>query len=75
MLGARCVVEKGARVTRSVLLDGAQLQAHAQALDAVVGPEAVLDSYAVVSEQTIVGARAVVAAGSTAAGVRIAVVP
>jgi len=75
VLVARCVVEKGARVTRSVLLDGAQLQAHAQALDAVVGPEAVLDSYAVVSEQTIVGARAVVAAGSTAAGVRIAVVP
>ncbi|HEX6310951.1 MAG TPA: NDP-sugar synthase [Acidimicrobiia bacterium] len=71
VLGAGCTVEVGARVLRSVLLDGARLGPEAEAVDAVIGPEAVLEHDVIASDHTVVGAAAVVAAGSRVAGARI----
>jgi NDP-sugar pyrophosphorylase family protein len=71
VLGARCLVETGARVVRSVLHDGARLAPEAAAVDAVIGADAVLDAGAVVSDHTMVGPRAFVRAGSRASGARI----
>ncbi|MGQ0805452.1 MAG: sugar phosphate nucleotidyltransferase [Actinomycetota bacterium] len=64
VLGAECTVEEGAQVLRSVLLDRARLAPGAAAVDAVIGPQAVLEADAVVSDHTIVGESAVVSAGS-----------
>jgi mannose-1-phosphate guanylyltransferase len=71
VLGARCSVGEGTRVLRSVLLDGARLAPEAEAIDAVIGPEAVLEADVIAADLTIVGAAAVVSAGSRVSGARI----
>jgi mannose-1-phosphate guanylyltransferase len=71
VLGTGCTVEDGAQVLRSVLLDRARLAPAGAAVDAVIGPQAVLETNAVVSGHTIVGEAAVVSAGSKMAGERI----
>ncbi len=73
VLGPGCVVGSGACVLRSVLLDGAELASDTEAVDAVVGPEAVLEPGVIATDRTIIGASAVVAAGSKLAGARVPV--
>jgi NDP-sugar pyrophosphorylase family protein len=73
VLGAGCSVGPDGRVARAVLLDGACLAKGAAAVDAVVGPEAVLEPGVVATGGTIIGAAAVVAAGSRLAGARVPV--
>jgi NDP-sugar pyrophosphorylase family protein len=60
-------------VLRSVLLDAARLEPGAEAVDSVVGPGAVLENDAIVSDRTLVGAAAAVSAGTRVAGARIQV--
>ena len=71
VLGAGCTVETGARVVRSVLHRGARLAAHAEAIDAVVGVDALVDTGAIASHHTMVGPHALVPAGARASGARI----
>ena len=71
MLGAGCTVEAGARVVRSVLHRGARLAAHAEAIDTVVGADALVDTGAIASDHTMVGPHALVPAGARASGARI----
>jgi mannose-1-phosphate guanylyltransferase len=71
VLGAGCWVDEGTRVLRSVLLDRARLAPEAEAIDAVIGPGAVLESDVIAADQTIVGASAVVSEGSKVSGARI----
>lgn len=70
-IGAGCVIGAGARVRCSVLLAGARLAEDAEVLDSVLGPEAVLESEVIASDQTVVGEAAVVSAGARVAGARI----
>jgi NDP-sugar pyrophosphorylase family protein len=71
VLGAGCAVDEGARVLRSVLLDRARLGKDAEAIDAVIGPDAVLEADVIASDQTIVGPAAVVSAGTKVSGARV----
>jgi hypothetical protein len=64
-------VGAGARVERSVLHEGARLAAHAEAVDAVVGVAALVDTGAIASDHTMVGPHALVPAGARASGARI----
>lgn len=70
-VGPGCVIGAGARVRRSVLLAGARLADEAEVLDSVLGPESVLESEVIASDQTVVGEAAVVSAGVRIAGARI----
>ncbi len=71
VLGAGCAIGEGARVVRSVLLDRARLGAEAEAIDTVVGPDALLEPGVVARDHTIVGAAAIVSTGSRISGARI----
>jgi NDP-sugar pyrophosphorylase family protein len=71
VLGPGCEVGRGGRVLRSVMLDGARIEADAQAIDAVVGPQAVLESGAAARDHTIIGASATVTAGAKLSGARV----
>ncbi|MEX2100866.1 MAG: NDP-sugar synthase [Acidimicrobiia bacterium] len=70
VFGARCTVEAGARVVRSVLHNGARLAADAEAIDTVVGADALVDTGAIASDHTMVGPHALVPAGARASGAR-----
>ncbi len=72
VLGARVVVGEGARVVRSVLLDGARVEAGAVVVDSVVGGQAVVGAGAVVEDVSIIGPGASVPAGARLAGARLA---
>jgi len=74
-IGPGCVVERGARVYRSVMLGGARVAAGAELSDSVVGPDAVLETGVSASDLTLVGASAVISAGSVVSGGRIHVPP
>jgi carbonic anhydrase/acetyltransferase-like protein (isoleucine patch superfamily) len=56
---------------RSVLHRGARLAANAEAIDAVVGADALVDAGAIASDHTMVGPHALVPAGARASGARI----
>jgi acyl-[acyl carrier protein]--UDP-N-acetylglucosamine O-acyltransferase len=56
-----------------VMLEGARLEAEAQAVDAVIGPQAALEQGVAASDHTIIGAAATVAAGSRLSGARVPV--
>ncbi len=71
VLGRDCVVEPGARVVRSIVLERARVASGAEALDAVVGSEAVLEADASVRDLTVVGAATVVPSGSRFSGARV----
>jgi mannose-1-phosphate guanylyltransferase len=73
VLGPACSVGVGASVVRSVMLAGACVANEASALDAVIGPEAMLEHGAVAAGGTMVGASTVVAAGSRLSGARVPV--
>jgi NDP-sugar pyrophosphorylase family protein len=73
VLGSGSSVEKGGRVVGSVMLERACVGNDASALDAVIGPEAMLEEGAVAADGTIIGASAVVAAGSRLSGARVPV--
>ena len=73
VLGAGSSVEKGGRVVGSVMLERACVGNDASALDAVIGPEAMLEEGAVAADGTIIGASAVIAAGSRLSGARVPV--
>ena len=68
VLGPESVVEGGARLERSVLLDGARVEAGAKVSDSIVGSEVVVGSGAVVSDGTILGDRVVIEDGNVLAG-------
>jgi carbonic anhydrase/acetyltransferase-like protein (isoleucine patch superfamily) len=53
------------------MLDGARLEADAQAVDAVVGPNAALEAGAAARDHTIIGASATVSAGAKLSGARV----
>lgn len=71
VIGQGCVVETGARVLRSVVLDRARLGSRTEAIDAVIGRGAVLESQSTAADLTVVGAAAVIAAGSKLSGARV----
>jgi len=73
VLGAGCSVEKAGRVVGSVMLERACVGNDASALDAVIGPDALLEHGAVAADGTIIGASAVIAAGSRLSGARVPV--
>jgi mannose-1-phosphate guanylyltransferase len=73
VLGPRCAVGSGGCVVRSVMLEGARLDADAQIVDAVIGPQAALEHGVAASDHTIIGADAIVAAGSRLSGARVPV--
>jgi acetyltransferase-like isoleucine patch superfamily enzyme len=73
VLGAGSSVEKGGTVVGSVILERACVGNDASALDAVLGPEAMLEEGAVAADGTIIGASAVIAAGSRFSGARVPV--
>ena len=72
-VGARCDVGRDSVVEGSVLLDGAQIAVGARVRSSIVGPDACLESGAVVLDQSIVGAGAHIATGTTLAGGRVPV--
>jgi mannose-1-phosphate guanylyltransferase len=71
-LGADVVIGEGARVERSVVLDGARIGEGAQLDRSIVGPDAVIEARAVLSDFTIVGARAAVSAGARLSAAKVA---
>jgi mannose-1-phosphate guanylyltransferase len=71
VLGPGCEVARRGCALRSVMLDGARLEADALALDTVVGPQAVVGQEAAVRDYTIVGASSTVAAGTRLSGARV----
>jgi mannose-1-phosphate guanylyltransferase len=71
VLGASSVVGEGARVQRSVVLAGGRLDTDAEAIDSVVGEDAVVGVGAIASDHTIMGAGAELAAAARASGARI----
>ena len=73
VLGPGCVVGPGGCVLRSVMLDGARLDADTQVVDAVIGSQAELEHGVAASDHTVIGAAATVAAGSRLSGARVPV--
>jgi NDP-sugar pyrophosphorylase family protein len=71
VLGPRCVVGARARIERSVLHEGSQVAADAEAIDVVVGESALVDTGAIASDHTMIGPHALVPAGVRASGARI----
>ena len=71
VLGAGAVVESGAHVVRSVVLDDARLGPGTEAVDAVIGRGARLETEATATDLSVIGAGAVVAAGSKLSGARV----
>jgi len=73
VLGPGCAVGPGGCVLRSVMLDRARLEGDAHVVDAVIGPEAVLEAGVQANDHTIIGASTVVTAGSRLSGARVPV--
>jgi mannose-1-phosphate guanylyltransferase len=73
VLGPACSVGAGASVVRSVMLAGACVANEASAIDAAIGPDAMLEHGAVAAGGTMIGASTVVAAGSRLSGARVPV--
>jgi mannose-1-phosphate guanylyltransferase len=73
VLGPGCSVGAGASVVRSVMLAGACVANEASALDAAIGPDAMLEHGAVAAGVTMIGASTVVPAGSRLSGARVPV--
>jgi mannose-1-phosphate guanylyltransferase len=73
VLGPACSVGAGASVVRSVMLAGACVANEASALDAAIGPDAMLEHGAVAAGGTMIGASTVVPAGSRLSGARVPV--
>lgn len=71
VLGPRVVIGEGARVVRSVLLEGARVAAGAVVVDSVVGAEAVVGEGAVVEDVSVIGPGASVPAGARLTGARL----
>jgi mannose-1-phosphate guanylyltransferase len=70
VLGAGTRVGAGARVVRSLLLDGAVVEAGASVEDSIVGPGAVVGAGAVIRDFTVVGDGATVPPGTQLEGAR-----
>jgi NDP-sugar pyrophosphorylase family protein len=71
VLGPGVVVGEGARVARSVLLEGARVDAGAVVVDSVVGARAVIGRGAAVEDMSVIGPGATVPAGARLAGARV----
>jgi mannose-1-phosphate guanylyltransferase/phosphomannomutase len=73
VLGPNAVVESGARVERSVLMDGAHVERSAKVSDSIIGADTLVGSGAVVSDGVVLGDRVVIEADNVlAGGVRVA---
>ncbi|MDQ1519627.1 MAG: mannose-phosphate guanylyltransferase, partial [Actinomycetota bacterium] len=70
-LGTGVVVDEAASIGRSVVMNGAHIGKGARLDSTIIGPDAVVEAGAVLSDFTIVGANAVVAAGSRLSAARI----
>jgi NDP-sugar pyrophosphorylase family protein len=71
-LGAGVVVDESANLAFSVVMDGAHIGKGVRLDNAIVGPNVVVETGAVLSDFTIVGANAVVAAGSRISAAKVA---
>jgi NDP-sugar pyrophosphorylase family protein len=73
VLGPGAVVAGGARLERSVLLEGARVERGAKVTDSIVGTGVVVGDGAVVRDGAVVGDNVMIEAGNVlAAGVRVA---
>ncbi len=72
VIGADVVVEAGARVESSVIMDGARIESGARVVASVVGPGAIVRAKAQVVDLAMIGAGVEVAAGMQVVAARLA---
>jgi NDP-sugar pyrophosphorylase family protein len=72
VLGAGSVIEAGATVVDSVLMEGCHVAANAKVAGSVMGPQAIVGQRGDVRPVSVLGARSVVASGTVVDGERVA---
>ena len=72
VLGAGSVIEAGATVVDSVLMEGCHVAANAKVAGSVMGPHATVGQRGDVRPVSVLGARSVVASGTLVDGERVA---